>query len=69
MPTISTRDLVLDLAAQDVSQAEWDELTRTMLNDEQVAQFLARSCNSDGGSSACGSGSCSGCGGSGSFHP
>jgi hypothetical protein len=61
---------ILDLTAEDVTQTAWDELIRTMLNDEQ-AQFLGRSCNSNGGTTCGCSGSCggTGCGGCGHLHP
>jgi hypothetical protein len=37
---------VLDLTAEDVTTAAWDELTRMMLNGDQP-QLAARSCNCD----------------------
>jgi hypothetical protein len=51
----------LDLTAQDVTEAAWDELTRTMLDGEE-SQFPGRSCVSPTQCSSAGI-SCTTCGG------
>jgi hypothetical protein len=53
----------LNLTAEDVTEAAWDELIHVMLDDEQ-ARFAGRSCNCVNGSE-CGCNSCgtTGCGG------